>query len=464
VILRGGQQRGLQGPSLDPRTAPIQSMVHGLRGGKLTSGLAFPSDTTDEDEFTEVSSDAREKENEEMYGDMSESFLEEVQRFLDEREGKAVKRKKKKKKKEKSGTAESGQDEDEDDDKDDDDEDEDDVADKIKKLRVTDEDDDDDEDKTGESAEDDEDEDDEDEGSDGRPIKAKEPVNLQKLSTRKMLGLYNPPTEDEDEDEDEEDEDEEEGGKGGGGDSEDSDEESGWPEHSAVDSSEKFGASLTTDEAGFFYRIATKYQAGKKKDDDDDDDDDDVAKKVEKVNKGEIGDDNAKEEDDDDENDDDDEKEDDGDEGGGGSDGDDDEDDSEDGENQKNLLAGRESRPVLNQVLLEKEYNDYQKEKKRSFANWRARLREGDRVQGYVTREEWDELSHEEDIFHSPHNELHFHCKRAGYMMHPRRQSKGGRQCKQCYNRKGLIRKYGIDMCRQCFYDNAHELGWRTYK
>ena len=38
-----------------------------------------------------------------------------------------------------------------------------------------------------------------------------------------------------------------------------------------------------------------------------------------------------------------------------------------------------------------------------------------------------------------------------------------GRACKFCGRRDGLVRKYSLIMCRQCFREKAYELGFRKY-
>ncbi len=38
--------------------------------------------------------------------------------------------------------------------------------------------------------------------------------------------------------------------------------------------------------------------------------------------------------------------------------------------------------------------------------------------------------------------------------------SKGGRKCKVCNNQKAIIRKYKIDICRQCFRERAKDIGF----
>ncbi|PVV02412.1 hypothetical protein BB560_003135 [Smittium megazygosporum] len=42
----------------------------------------------------------------------------------------------------------------------------------------------------------------------------------------------------------------------------------------------------------------------------------------------------------------------------------------------------------------------------------------------------------------------------------PRKFGKGSRQCRVCTHRMGLIRKYGLDICRQCFREYAADIGF----
>ncbi|KAJ1800124.1 40S ribosomal protein S29, partial [Coemansia sp. RSA 2399] len=46
------------------------------------------------------------------------------------------------------------------------------------------------------------------------------------------------------------------------------------------------------------------------------------------------------------------------------------------------------------------------------------------------------------------------------WFSHPRRYGKGSRACRICVHRAGLIRKYGLDLCRQCFRENAAAIGF----
>ncbi|KAJ7293869.1 40S ribosomal protein S29A, partial [Mycena rebaudengoi] len=39
----------------------------------------------------------------------------------------------------------------------------------------------------------------------------------------------------------------------------------------------------------------------------------------------------------------------------------------------------------------------------------------------------------------------------AVWFSRPRKYGKGARQCRLCAHQAGLIRKYGLDLCRQCF-------------
>ncbi|MCD5409608.1 MAG: 30S ribosomal protein S14 [Methanocellales archaeon] len=36
-------------------------------------------------------------------------------------------------------------------------------------------------------------------------------------------------------------------------------------------------------------------------------------------------------------------------------------------------------------------------------------------------------------------------------------------QCKQCGRKRGLVRKYNIYLCRQCFREVAYDMGFRKY-
>ncbi|KAK2664899.1 hypothetical protein Ddye_003473 [Dipteronia dyeriana] len=43
---------------------------------------------------------------------------------------------------------------------------------------------------------------------------------------------------------------------------------------------------------------------------------------------------------------------------------------------------------------------------------------------------------------------------------HPKSYGPGSRACRVCGNPHGIIRKYGLMCCRQCFRSNAKEIGF----
>lgn len=40
---------------------------------------------------------------------------------------------------------------------------------------------------------------------------------------------------------------------------------------------------------------------------------------------------------------------------------------------------------------------------------------------------------------------------------------RGANQCKRCGRKQGLVRKYGIYLCRQCFRELARSMGFEKY-
>ncbi|ORY71871.1 40S ribosomal protein S29-like protein [Pseudomassariella vexata] len=46
----------------------------------------------------------------------------------------------------------------------------------------------------------------------------------------------------------------------------------------------------------------------------------------------------------------------------------------------------------------------------------------------------------------------------------PRTYGKGARGCRVCTHKAGLIRKYGLDICRQCFREKAAEIGFVKHR
>lgn len=47
---------------------------------------------------------------------------------------------------------------------------------------------------------------------------------------------------------------------------------------------------------------------------------------------------------------------------------------------------------------------------------------------------------------------------------HPKNYGKGSRKCRVCSNQGGLIRKYGMNVCRQCFRQYAADIGFTKFR
>ncbi|CAO1432664.1 unnamed protein product [Diamesa tonsa] len=47
---------------------------------------------------------------------------------------------------------------------------------------------------------------------------------------------------------------------------------------------------------------------------------------------------------------------------------------------------------------------------------------------------------------------------------HPRKYGQGARECRACSNNHGLIRKYGLNLCRQCFREYAKDIGFKKVR
>ncbi len=43
---------------------------------------------------------------------------------------------------------------------------------------------------------------------------------------------------------------------------------------------------------------------------------------------------------------------------------------------------------------------------------------------------------------------------------HPKNYGQGSRKCRVCSNNHGIIRKYGLNICRQCFREKAGDIGF----
>ncbi|KAA8568034.1 hypothetical protein EYC84_008454 [Monilinia fructicola] len=50
------------------------------------------------------------------------------------------------------------------------------------------------------------------------------------------------------------------------------------------------------------------------------------------------------------------------------------------------------------------------------------------------------------------------------WMSRPRTYGKGARGCRVCTHKAGLIRKYGLNICRQCFREKASDIGFVKHR
>ncbi|KAK8209490.1 ribosomal protein S14p/S29e-domain-containing protein [Phyllosticta capitalensis] len=46
------------------------------------------------------------------------------------------------------------------------------------------------------------------------------------------------------------------------------------------------------------------------------------------------------------------------------------------------------------------------------------------------------------------------------FFSRPRTYGKGSRGCRVCTHKAGLIRKYGLNICRQCFREKSTDIGF----
>ncbi|CRK37135.1 ribosomal protein S14p/S29e-domain-containing protein [Verticillium dahliae] len=46
----------------------------------------------------------------------------------------------------------------------------------------------------------------------------------------------------------------------------------------------------------------------------------------------------------------------------------------------------------------------------------------------------------------------------------PRSYGKGSRSCRVCKHSAGLIRKYDLNLCRQCFREKAKDIGFNKFR
>ena len=47
--------------------------------------------------------------------------------------------------------------------------------------------------------------------------------------------------------------------------------------------------------------------------------------------------------------------------------------------------------------------------------------------------------------------------------LEPKRKFGHKEDCVRCGRKRGLVRRYGLRLCRQCFRDSAPTLGFRKY-
>lgn len=50
------------------------------------------------------------------------------------------------------------------------------------------------------------------------------------------------------------------------------------------------------------------------------------------------------------------------------------------------------------------------------------------------------------------------------WFSHPRHYGKGGRKCRITNNQNAVIRKYGLNLCRQSFREKAADIGFSKYR
>jgi small subunit ribosomal protein S14 len=44
-----------------------------------------------------------------------------------------------------------------------------------------------------------------------------------------------------------------------------------------------------------------------------------------------------------------------------------------------------------------------------------------------------------------------------------KKYGRGANRCRRCGRQRGLIRKYGVYLCRQCFRETAKDMGFEKY-
>ncbi|MHC1572355.1 MAG: 30S ribosomal protein S14 [Methanosarcinales archaeon] len=48
--------------------------------------------------------------------------------------------------------------------------------------------------------------------------------------------------------------------------------------------------------------------------------------------------------------------------------------------------------------------------------------------------------------------------------MHNKKFGRGANECRRCGRKQGLIRRYNLYLCRQCFREIAREIGFEKYR
>lgn len=48
-------------------------------------------------------------------------------------------------------------------------------------------------------------------------------------------------------------------------------------------------------------------------------------------------------------------------------------------------------------------------------------------------------------------------------MKKKRSYGRGANECRRCSRKAGLVRKYGVYLCRQCFREIARQMGFEKY-
>ncbi|MFX1364386.1 MAG: 30S ribosomal protein S14 [Promethearchaeota archaeon] len=41
---------------------------------------------------------------------------------------------------------------------------------------------------------------------------------------------------------------------------------------------------------------------------------------------------------------------------------------------------------------------------------------------------------------------------------------KGQRECRRCHTHRGVIRRYGLYICRRCFYEIGKDIGFKRFE